>query len=555
MKKIPIGISGIKPIINENYVYVDKTKEIKYLIDTYRYSFFSRPRRFGKSLTIDIVETLFTYGVDPYFKDSYIAGQNNDGTPRWNYSTYPVVRLDFSAFVSESISQFRELFLAQLNDYDEQFELNTTKFRINIGQTFSDFVLKLIKKYPAGFVLLIDEYDAPLNNLIDNEKLFESFRLEIRGLYSKIKESKISDNVIFMLVTGVTRFKDVSIFSAGSNIKDVSYDNNLSTLVGYTREEIEFYFKDYIDITIAKLHKCDISNIDPSTYKNYKESLLNTLALNYDNICYDEYGIKSVFSTWSINNFFIEASNKLKIKFGNYWFENGGTPTILIKYLQNHLVDFSIFNNKQIVISIEDFVYPASFKKMDINVLMAQTGYLSLTKGHDLENAAYLSIPNNELRSSLARLASTNIFGQFFTQLNGKLSEFLSKASGIELTEKFNEILAKIPRKDTVYNFEDEYSVKNIIQTFLLGANILCYREVFESAGRPDLIIELADKIIVVEFKFTKDSKLVQDKLEEAVNQILTRDYGQSFDCTKERLRIAVVYDANEKKLVAFKEC
>ena len=157
MKKIPIGISGIKPIINENYVYVDKTKEIKYLIDTYRYSFFSRPRRFGKSLTIDIVETLFTYGVDPYFKDSYIAGQNNDGTPRWNYSTYPVVRLDFSAFVSESISQFRELFLAQLNDYDEQFELNTTKFRINIGQTFSDFVLKLIKKYPAGFVLLIDE--------------------------------------------------------------------------------------------------------------------------------------------------------------------------------------------------------------------------------------------------------------------------------------------------------------------------------------------------------------------------------------------------------------
>ena len=105
------------------------------------------------------------------------------------------------------------------------------------------------------------------------------------------------------------------------------------------------------------------------------------------------------------------------------------------------MVDFSIFNNKQIVISIEDFVYPASFKKMDINVLMAHTGYLSLTTGHDLENAAYLSIPNNELRSSLARLASTNIFGQFFTQLNGKLSEFLSKASGIELTEKFNEIL------------------------------------------------------------------------------------------------------------------
>ena len=112
MKKIPIGRSGIKTIVDGNYIYVDKTKEIKFLIDNYDFSSFTRPRRFGKSLTIDTVETLFTYGVDPYFKNSYIAGKNDDGTPRWNYKTCPVIRLDFSSFTSSpyDLSIFRDYF-------------------------------------------------------------------------------------------------------------------------------------------------------------------------------------------------------------------------------------------------------------------------------------------------------------------------------------------------------------------------------------------------------------------------------------------------------------
>lgn len=557
MKKIPIGRSGIKTIVDGNYIYVDKTKEIKFLIDNYDFAFFSRPRRFGKSLTIDTVETLFTYGVDPYFKNSYIAGKNDDGTPRWNYKTCPVIRLDFSSFTSSpyDLSIFREKFTALLRSYDKKYGMEPTQLEIDLPQTFDTFVSKLLEKYPGGFVLLIDEYDFNLNSLVDNNDLFEQFRLEIRNFYSKIKESKISDHIIFMLVTGVTRFKDVAMFSAGSNIRDVTYNSNLSTIVGYTREEIEYYFKEYIDAVLEKQFNCKISELDKEKYQYYKNNLLDNLALNYDNICYDERGEKSVFSTWSINNFFNETINKEELEFDDYWFESGGIPTILVKYLQNHLIDFSHFKNKQIVVQSEKFINPTSFQSMDLNVLMAQTGYLSLTKGYKLKDGAVLSIPNNELRRALASHTVTNVFENYFTNEKVNIEKYLAKASVKDLVNKFNEILGKIPRKDAVYNFDDEYSVKNIIQTFLLGANICCYREVYESIGRPDLVIELKNKIIIVEFKFTKDSNSVQDKLLEGLNQIQSRDYGQSFDCCKEKLRVAVVYDACEKKIVAFQEC
>lgn len=198
---------------------------------------------------------------------------------------------------------------------------------------------------------------------------------------------------------------------------------------------------------------------------------------------------------------------------------------------------------------------PTALQSMDLNVLMAQTGYLSLTKGYKLRNGAVLSIPNNELRRSLSRLASTTVFGQFFTDSMQRLEPFLVNASAKDLFDKFNEILAKLPRSNQLYNFENEYAVKTAIQTFVLGAGINCYREVYESKGIPDLVIELTDKVIVVEFKYTKDSSTVDAMLCDGVNQIVSHDYGQSFDCEKQRLRLAVVYDANEKKLVAFKEC
>ena len=116
MKEIPIGVCSFQDRLKYNYIYVDKTKEILFIVKKNRYTFFSRPRRFGKSLTLDTIETLFTYGTEPYFKGTYIAGHNEDGTPRWTEPKYPVLRLDFSVIVANDIPTLRSNFITIINE-------------------------------------------------------------------------------------------------------------------------------------------------------------------------------------------------------------------------------------------------------------------------------------------------------------------------------------------------------------------------------------------------------------------------------------------------------
>ena len=552
MKNIPIGLSSFIATKDRNYLYVDKTKEILHLINSYDFTFFSRPRRFGKSLTLNTIETLFTYGTEPYFKGTYIAGNNEDGTPRWTEPTYPVLRLDFSVIVANDIPTLRSNFITIINE--QCHKLGIEEFPIEnkrIGDVLSAFTIRLNKTY----VLLIDEYDAPLNALIDKTEAFDAVREELRVFYARIKDSSISGHLRLLLVTGITRFREVSIFSAGTNIIDISYHPQIATLVGYTRDEIELYFKDYIDIAIEKLNHCTISSLSQEQYLSYKERLLNKLATYYDNICFDSFGRKSVFSTWSVNNFFKEASEFPEVLFGDYWYDNGGRPSILVKYLNSHLIDFDVFEQPEIILNADKFKNPTTLQSMDQNVLMTQCGYLSLKKGYKISEQVALTIPNLELRKALTRLTILKVFGNFFDQESFRLKSFFKTANTQNIVDKFNEILAKIPRSNRYYNFADEYQIKTVLQMFVLGSGISCYREVYESQGFPDFIIELDSKIIIIEFKYTKNSNEVEAKLEDGVNQILARDYGASFDCNKDRLKFAVVYDANLRKLAAFKEC
>ena len=552
MKNIPIGISNFIQTLHDDCIYVDKTKEILFTLKNCKYSFFSRPRRFGKSLTLDTIETLFTYGTEPYFKGTYIAGNNEDGTPRWTEPKYPVLHLDFSRLDVSSLDVFRKDFLVLINEQCQKLGIEKLDcVGLKIGDIISAFTIQLKQTY----VLLIDEYDAPLNTLIDNNEMFEIIRNEIRYFYASIKTSNVSGKIRFLLVTGITRFREVSIFSAGTNIKDISYHPQIATLVGYTRDEIELYFKDYIDIAIEKLNHCTISSLSQEQYQSYKERLLNKLATYYDNICFDSFGQKSVFSTWSVNNFFKEASEFPEVLFGDYWYDNGGRPSILVKYLNSHLIDFDVFEQPEIILNADKFKNPTTLQSMDQNVLMTQCGYLSLKKGYKISEQVALTIPNLELRKALTRLTILKVFGNFFDQESFRLKRFFKTANTQNIVDKFNEILAKIPRSNRYYNFENEHQIKTVLQMFVLGSGISCYREVYESQGFPDFIIELDSKIIIIEFKYTKNSNDVKAKLEDGVNQILARDYGASFDCNKDRLKFAVVYDANLRKLGTFKEC
>ena len=148
MKNIPIGISNFIQTLHDDCIYVDKTKEILFTLKNCKYSFFSRPRRFGKSLTLDAIETLFTYGTEPYFKGTYIAGNNEDGTPRWTEPTYPVLRLDFSAIAANDIPTLRSNFITIINE--QCHKLGIEEFPVEnkrIGDVLSAFTIRLNKTY------------------------------------------------------------------------------------------------------------------------------------------------------------------------------------------------------------------------------------------------------------------------------------------------------------------------------------------------------------------------------------------------------------------------
>ncbi|MBQ9275122.1 MAG: AAA family ATPase, partial [Succinivibrio sp.] len=220
MKKIAHSAS-IEAFTDNNFIYVDKTEQIYRLIDLYPRVFISRPRRFGKSLTLNTIATLFEKGVDPYFKGTWIYD-------KWQEKQYPVLHLDFVSYPQTSLTAFKE-------DLCEKFR----EFARAQGITFTDskrpntLVDRILSAAPDGwqFVLLIDEYDAQMTAHINNKELYDRFQLCLREFYGSLKDKK---QIKFLAITGVTRLKDVSIFSVGSDIVDMSYDQVTSQLIGFT---------------------------------------------------------------------------------------------------------------------------------------------------------------------------------------------------------------------------------------------------------------------------------------------------------------------------------
>ena len=286
MQKIA-NSENIEQFSLKDYIYIDKTEYIYNLIDTYDRVFFSRPRRFGKSLTLNTIGTLFEKGVEPYFKDTWIYD-------KWTQNTCPVLRLSFLKFSVSDIDNFKRDFCNEILKFAKAN--NITDFiddkhpKVLIGNIFSAI--------PDGMqiVLLIDEYDCQLTANINNKELYEKFRVFIREFYAVLKGEK---HLRFMALTGVTRLKDVSIFSVGSDIKDLSYNHAFSQMIGFTREEIKKFYIDYLKLGISYEKHIDTESVTD----NDVEEFLDRMAEQYDSYCFDEFYERKVFSTYSVNNF------------------------------------------------------------------------------------------------------------------------------------------------------------------------------------------------------------------------------------------------------------
>ena len=533
MKKI--GDTGsFKNFYENNRIYIDKTEYLyRMLVDNpLERIFVSRPRRFGKSLTLDTVATLFESGVDPYFKGTWIYD-------KWTEPTYPVFRLNLIEYPKDDFIEFKRRLIKDISNF---------AFLNKVKNYFEDFsptgslksLLEALAIEHRKIVLLIDEYDCQLTANINNKKIYDSFQEFLREFYGIIKGKYA---IRFLGVTGVTRLKDVSIFSVGSDINDITNDSAYSQMIGFTRDEIKKYYIDYLKLAASCENNCNVDEVTEAQI----ESMLDMMAQNYDGYCFDEFYKKKVFSTWSVNKFFQNIVKNKFVDFGEYWYVKGGLPSILVNYLKTHQLNIFDYldKNKSLKVTDDDFKNPTALTTINQNVLMCQTGYLTLRSSLNDSNIIALGIPNGEIYKALNKLLAAKFFKGTIDVTNDANENILDVGSVEDIISLLNTMVNTVTYD--AYPLNSESAVQNYVKAYLLGAKQNVFSEIHQAKGRADLMIETNKRRIVIEFKYAKDETEAKTKLSEAIEQIKTRDYGNIVPRKDELLRIATVFNADPK--------
>ena len=515
-----------------NAIYVDKTELIYSLVSLPNRIFISRPRRFGKSLTLDTIATLFETGVEPYFKGTWIYD-------KWTEPTYPVLRLNFLDLDKYSLEHFKQKLNAIISSFARDINVKNYEEKVEPEDTIY-FLLDELRKEKRQIVILIDEYDCQMTANINNETLYKQFQEKITSFYANIKD-KLA--IKFLGITGVTRLKDVAIFSVGSDINDITNSSAYSQMIGFTRDEIKKYYIDYLKLASSYENNCSVDDVTDTQL----ESMLDMMAQNYDGYCFDEFYKKKVFSTWSVNKFFQSVVSNKFVYFGEYWYDNGGLPSILVNYLKTH--ELNIFDyldkNKSLKVTDEDFKNPTSLTTINQNVLMCQTGYLTLRSSLTESSDVFLGIPNGELYKALNKLLATKFFKGNISVSNANGENILNVGTVEDVISLLNTMVNTVTYD--AYPLNSESSVQNYVKAYLLGAKQNVFSEVHQAKGRADLMIETNKRRIVIEFKYAQNETEAKAKLSEAIEQIKSRDYGNIVPRKNELLRIAAVFNADPK--------
>ncbi|WP_164954424.1 AAA family ATPase [Succinivibrio dextrinosolvens] len=521
---------NIEDFLDSDYIYVDKTEYIYNLTRNFKRVFFSRPRRFGKSLTLNTIGTLFEKGVEPYFKGTWIYD-------KWEQDKYPVLHLSFLEYSATDLTEFkRQLCLSiykfsrakKIQDVLEDKEPNV--YITNLFDAMSD---------GEQLILLIDEYDRQLTANINNPELYEKFRICLRDFYGAIKGKK---QIKFMAVTGVTRLKDVSIFSVGSDIMDLSYENDYSTMIGFTRDEIKKFYDDYLKLGIS-IEKG--KSVDSVTNEEIEE-FVERIADNYDGFSFDEYHKNKVFSTYSVNVFLQSLYRKKCVEFGDYWYDVGGLPSILMNYMESHNLNIENLLKSEIEIPYNDFKNPTSLLNINENVLMCQTGYLTLKSELDPVDDVILGTANQEVKSALFRLLSLSVYQKNVSPYSTGKKYVLEQGTVEDIINLFNEVLAALSYDK--YPVKDESVLRALLQVYLIGKNHDVRIEQNNSKGRSDIIVNFPKRRVVLELKYTDKVNSEKAKLAEAEQQIIEKGYGLEDLGGRELIQIACVFNGAKNK-------
>lgn len=504
MKKLPIGISTLEKIIEGNYLYVDKTKIALDLIENGGgYYFLSRPRRFGKSLFLDTLKSIFQ-GDKELFRGLYIYD-------KYDFKPYPVIRISFNDGDFRSIEGLKQT-IYQILDFNQRHLQVKCPKDFNSSGCFKRLIEESYTKYNQKVVILIDEYDKPILDNIENTEVAREMREGLKDFYSVVKGADEYIKLVF--ITGVSKFSKVSLFSGLNNLYDITLTPKYATICGYTQNDIETTFKEHLkgqDFEKIKLW-----------YNGYKwlgEGVYNP----FDILLF-------------IANGFI---------YRNYWFSTG-TPTFLLKLIEKNNY---FLPNLENIVQDEEMLSSFDIDNIELETLMWQTGYLTIDRVEDIyDNQEYhLIIPNREVRQSLlgsvANFMVKNHNMQVYTNsiLKGLLSCDFSS-----FEKNLRSLYASIPynlfTNNKMYEYEGYYV--SVFYAYIKALGVELIGEDVTNLGRIDMTIKFNHAIYIIEFKTDGKS---------ALNQIKAKNYHEKYLSLNTPIYIVgIEFDKNVRNLVQF---
>lgn len=506
MKKLPLGIKSIEVMLSNDYLYVDKTEYYKRLIDEGKYFFVSRPRRFGKSLLISTLKEIFS-GNKELFKGQYIYGN-------YLFEKHPIIHIDFNEVqYNRNIKEFEEELKNVLRDHAKKYSVDLKE--ASAKAMFRELIQKL--RRINSVVILIDEYDKPIIEHIDHPVKANENKDFIASFYEMIKAK--DKELRFVLLTGVTKVSKTSIFSKLNNLTDITRNSKYSKMLGITEEELYAYFKDHIEQASEEM------NISIVTLKNRLRKWYNGYSWDQNNKVYNPYSILSFFN---------------ENKFNNYWFKSG-TPTFLIKSIKEKSYDLANLES----VEVDENTFEAfEIDGVNIHSLLYQTGYLTIAESYEIMQGYQfykMKIPNFEVRKSLMNA----FFDEFAdtSQLSSRppylmMIKALIREDIDDFVKYLQSSFAKIPY--TIYpQKEDYYHSIFYLMMNLIGAKI--QGEVLTDKGRIDGVIELEDKVYVIEFK--------TGKVSEGMKQIKSKKYYEKYMISNKRILLLSIGGFKDKKI------
>lgn len=476
MRRYPVGIQTFSEIVRGGYVYVDKTDLVWQLAHDAKYIFLSRPRRFGKSL--------LTSTLDSYFKgekELFIGMKIEELEREW--TEYPVIHLDLSAAKGQNgpkdLSDTLMWLMQPYVDVYGQMENETSP-----GKLLTGIMRRANKNTGRQVVVLIDEYDAPLLDVLYDKDTLDGMRKVMQEFYMPLKANEAI--VKFCFITGITKFSQLSIFSTINNLTNVTLAPEYSAVCGITEQELDTTLREDVKLLA-------------DAYGESVEAMHERLKQQYDGYHFSE-DAPETYNPFSLMKSF------LRKKVGSWWFESG-TPTFLIRQMRHFNTDIMSLENMQVPSSAFD---QPTENMEDVLPLLYQTGYLTI-KGYDRETDSYtLSIPNQEVRVGYVKgllpvytgLNSSDVqmgfAAKFWTALkqgdvNLAMRHLQSYLAGVPYVEGFKKKLAEAAVAEGFY----EYTMYLIFSML----NVYVRTQVKCAQGREDVVVSMHDAVYVLELK------------------------------------------------------